>query len=94
VGAVAIYVSPWVAGTITTRYYGRITQSLFSPRSTDPDSSQRALLDALGAQADALGANAVVAVEVTIDPFASRGGVSGSEWTAFGLAAFLERSAA
>lgn len=79
-----LYTSNWVTGTRAAAYFGPISTTLFvgdAPRWGRPDFRavgrrvQRGrailkLLDRLRAKASTRGANAVVAVEVTLDPFA------------------------
>jgi uncharacterized protein YbjQ (UPF0145 family) len=95
---VELYTSPWVSGTRAAAYFGPISSELFladgavEDRSEAWEKAERELLESLRDKARALGANAVVGLEVTLDPFAH---VDGSDRTglrlhAVGTAAKLE----
>ena len=73
---VELYTSPWVSGTRAAAYFGPISSELFLPDDSVEDRSaawtraERELLESLREKARTLGANAVVGLEVTLDPFA------------------------
>jgi uncharacterized protein YbjQ (UPF0145 family) len=73
---VELYTSPWVSGTRAAAYFGPISSELFladgavEDRSEAWEKAERELLESLRDRARALGANAVVGLEVTLDPFA------------------------
>jgi len=73
---VELYTSPWVSGTRAAAYFGPISSELFLPDDSLEDRTaawtraERALLESLRDKARTLGANAVVGLEVTLDPFA------------------------
>lgn len=92
-----LYTSPWVSGTRAAAYFGPISTELFledegiDDRSEAWSKAERELLESLRDKARALGANAVVGLEVTLDPFAvSDKGTSGLRLHAVGTAAKLE----
>jgi uncharacterized protein YbjQ (UPF0145 family) len=94
---VELYTSPWVSGTRAAAYFGPISTELFLEDKTVDDRSEawskaeRELLESLRDKARALGANAVVGLEVTLDPFAlSEKGTTGLRLHAVGTAAKLE----
>lgn len=72
---VEIYVSPWVSGTRAAAYFGPVTAEIFWPdgaledRSDAWEKAQRELLEAMRDRARERGANAVVGMDVTLDPF-------------------------
>jgi hypothetical protein len=73
---VELYTSPWVSGTRAAAYFGPISSELFLEDDPETDRSdawskaERELLESLRDKARTLGANAVVGLEVTLDPFA------------------------
>ena len=73
---VDLYTSPWVSGTRAAAYFGPISTELFLEDSAGGNRSEAwckaeiELLESLRDRARALGANAVVGLEVTLDPFA------------------------
>ncbi len=73
---VELYTSPWVSGTRAAAYFGPISSELFLPDDSLEDRTaawtraERELLESLRDKARTLGANAVVGLEVTLDPFA------------------------
>ncbi len=73
---VELYTSPWVSGTRAAAYFGPISSELFLSDDSIEDRTaawtraERELLEALREKARTLGANAVVGLEVTLDPFA------------------------
>ena len=73
---VELYTSPWVSGTRAAAYFGPISSELFlqddqvEDRSSAWSKAERELLESLRDKARLLGANAVVGLEVTLDPFA------------------------
>ena len=93
---VEISTSPWVSGTRSTVYFGPIHSELFLDRDLPHDRAAacavwskavRELLDALRERARALGANAIVGLAVSLDPFArSSAGKSGLRLRAVGTA--------
>jgi uncharacterized protein YbjQ (UPF0145 family) len=95
---VELYTSPWVSGTRAAAYFGPISSELFledahvEDRSAAWSKAERELLEALRDKARALGANAVVGLEVTLDPFAQapETGSTGLRLHAVGTAAKLE----
>ncbi len=95
---VELYTSPWVSGTRAAAYFGPISSELFledesfEDRSAAWSKAERELLESLRDKARSLGANAVVGLEVTLDPFACQAEteVSGLRLHAVGTAAKLE----
>jgi uncharacterized protein YbjQ (UPF0145 family) len=93
---IELHVSPWVSGTRSTVYFGTITSEFFLEGNLVDDcaaltKAEHELLDSLGDKARALGANAVLALEMTLDPFArSETGASGTRLYAVGTAVRLE----
>jgi hypothetical protein len=94
---VELYTSPWVSGTRAAAYFGPISSELFleddfvDDRSVAWGKAEQELLASLRDKARALGANAVVGLEVTLDPFAtSPAGLKGLKLHAVGTAARLE----
>jgi hypothetical protein len=83
---VGIYTSPWVSGTRAAAYYGPIHTEFLAPPGTEDIMIQ--VDEALKAKALELGANSVVGVEVTLDPFPE--GQEGVMVRAVGTAAKLE----
>jgi hypothetical protein len=90
-----LYVSPWVSGTRSARYLGTIDVERFFPAErlrgkAAWSKAGRELLDALRDEARALGANAVVGLAISVDPFAvSRSGEKGMRLHAAGTAVSL-----
>ncbi len=96
---VELYTSPWVSGTRAAAYFGPISSELFLPDDSLEDRSaawtraERELLESLRDKARTLGANAVVGLEVTLDPFAHQSDnekETGLRLQAVGTAAKLE----
>jgi uncharacterized protein YbjQ (UPF0145 family) len=95
---VELYTSPWVSGTRAAAYFGPISSELFlddgsvQDRSEAWSKAERELLESLRDKARGLGANAVVGLEVTLDPFArcSDTDATGLRLHAVGTAAKLE----
>ncbi len=94
---VELYTSPWVSGTRAAAYFGPISTELFlkdegiDDRSEAWAKAERELLESLRDKARALGANAVVGLEVTLDPVAvTDEGETGLKLHAVGTAAKLE----
>ena len=95
---VELYTSPWVSGTRAAAYFGPISSELFlqddqvEDRSSAWTKAERELLESLRDKARLLGANAVVGLEVTLDPFARcpRSDATGLRLHAVGTAAKLE----
>ena len=95
---VELYTSPWVSGTRAAAYFGPISSELFllddsvKDRSEAWSKAERELLESLRDKARSLGANAVVGLEVTLDPFArsADGASTGLRLHAVGTAAKLE----
>jgi hypothetical protein len=95
---VELYTSPWVSGTRAAAYFGPISSELFLPDDSVDDrveawtKAERELLESLREKARSLGANAVVGLEVTLDPFAreEEKDVTGLRLHAVGTAAKLE----
>jgi predicted component of type VI protein secretion system len=95
---VELYTSPWVSGTRAAAYFGPISSELFLEDASVEDRSaawataERELLESLRDKARGLGANAVVGLEVTLDPFArcAETDATGLRLHAVGTAAKLE----
>ena len=95
---VELYDKPWVGGTRAAAYFGPIMGECFLPDDENIDRSDSwskavlELLEKLRAMASVLGANSVVGVEVTLDPFAlcPTTGEKGLKLLAVGTAALLE----
>jgi uncharacterized protein YbjQ (UPF0145 family) len=93
---IELHVSPWVSGARSAVYFGTITSDLFLEGNLVDDctaltTAEHELLEALGDKARALGANAVLALEMSLDPFArSDAGASGTTLHAVGTAVRLE----
>jgi hypothetical protein len=70
-----LYTSPWVDGARAVAYFGPISYEIFLPddkvvnRSLAWFSAVENLLQNLHDKAKGIGANAVVRVEITLDPF-------------------------
>jgi uncharacterized protein YbjQ (UPF0145 family) len=92
---VEIYTSPWVSGTRAAVFFGTVTAEVFlvrdvAAKSAGLNKAAQELFEALRDKARALGANAVVGLEVTLDPFArSEAGVGGIWLRAVGSAVNL-----
>ena len=95
---VELYTSPWVSGTRAAAYFGPISSELFLEDSEVEDrtaawtKAEKELLESLRDKARSLGANAVVGLEVTLDPFArsDETDTTGLRLHAVGTAARLE----
>lgn len=95
---VELYTSPWVSGTRAAAYFGPISSELFLEDNSVEDrteawtKAERELLESLRDKARSLGANAVVGLEVTLDPFAraAESDATGLRLHAVGTAAKLE----
>lgn len=94
---VALFSSPWVSGTRAAAYFGPISAELFvadvdeAERCESWEQAEHRLICTLRGKAFALGANTVVGIETTLDPFAvSAGGRVGLRLEAKGTAARLE----
>ena len=97
---IELYQAPWVQGTLAKAHVGPISSEIFVD---DREPARRSawiralvvLLEALRDQARAARANAVVGIELTLDPFAcSRDGErSGVRLSAQGAAVVLESTA-
>jgi uncharacterized protein YbjQ (UPF0145 family) len=95
---VELYTSPWVSGTRAAAYFGPISSELFLEDDSVEDrteawtKAERELLESLRDKARSLGANAVVGLEVTLDPFArsAENEATGLRLSAVGTAAKLE----
>jgi hypothetical protein len=95
---VELYTSPWVSGTRAAAYFGPISSELFLEDDSVEDrveawtKAERELLESLRDKARSLGANAVVGLEVTLDPFAKAPDTeaTGLKLHAVGTAAKLE----
>ena len=93
---VELYTSPWVSGARAAVYFGTVAAEVFLLReevakSAALNKAAHELFEALRDKARALGANAVVGLEVTLDPFArSATGVSGIWLRAVGSAVNLK----
>ena len=93
---VEVYTSPWVSGTRAAAYFGPVSTAIFL---ADEDTEDRVkdwlrleleLMDSIKQKAHNLGANAIVGIEVTLDPFAEQEGKVGLRLHAVGTAARLE----
>jgi hypothetical protein len=92
------YTSPWVSGTRAAAYFGPVTAEIFLDddsildREEDWMKAERELLEVLRDKAKALGANAVVGFEMTLDPFAynKETGATGLRLYAVGTSTRLE----
>lgn len=82
---IALYAAPWVSGTRAQRYNGTLTVML-EPTCGDFDTNLNMLLDILIDKAVIAEVNAVVGVEIVIDPFYGKFG----KYSASGTAALLE----
>lgn len=91
---IVLYTSAWIGGTRATAYLGPVKAELWVPdaQHREWDECHRELLDTLRASAFALGANTVVAVEVSMDPWSHHPatGELGLHLFAIGTAACLE----
>lgn len=96
---VELYTAPWVAQTRARAYFGPISVHMFLPdsrvtrenREEEWTLAEMELLRRLRERASELGANAVVGLEVSLDPFAvSWLGSPGLSLNAVGTAALLE----
>ncbi len=94
---VELYTSPWVAGTRAVEYFGPVSSELFLEDSAVENradawaKAELELLESLRDKAHTLGANAVVGLEITLDPFAqSETDATGLKLHAVGTAAKLE----
>lgn len=94
---VELYTSPWVSGTRAAAYFGPVSVELYVPDSEVTDrmaswmKAEAELLASLRDRAWQLGANAVVGLEVLLDPFASHRELGpGLRLHAVGTAARLE----
>ena len=95
---VELYTSPWVSGTRAAAYFGPISSELFLEDDSVDDRveawtrAEKELLESLREKARSLGANAVVGLEVTLDPFAKaeEKDTTGLRLHAVGTAAKLE----
>jgi uncharacterized protein YbjQ (UPF0145 family) len=89
---VEIHTSPWVSGARSVVHFGPVKADFFLADDLIDDSAaftkaEDELLEALRDKARARGANAVLGLEVTLDPFArSETGVSGMSLRAVGTA--------
>jgi hypothetical protein len=96
---IELHTSPWVSGTRSAVYFGTVTSEFFLEGSLVDDctaltQAEHELLESLGDKARSLGANAVLALEMTLDPFArSEVGGSGTRLQALGTAVRLEPAA-
>ena len=89
---VRLWASPWVSGTRAAAYFGPVSIELFVP-GTDPfewEKAQTELLEMLKLRTAVLGGNAVVGMEVSLDPFAEQDGARGLRLSVLGTAARLE----
>lgn len=95
---VALFTAQWVSGTQATNYYGPITVELWTPDVVESEreaawvDAEARLFEKLREKAEKLGANAVVGLDVTINPFATNEVtlVPGLLFKATGTAAKLE----
>lgn len=67
-GKVDMYSSPWVSGTRAAAYFGVVTSGALGTHETF-EADMDAVLQELAEKTSRLGANAVVGLETTIDPF-------------------------
>lgn len=94
---VSLWTTPWVSGTRAAAYFGPVNVEVFSasPKSSKNNTrrlngAMSKLLRNLQDKAYKLEANAVVGIEVTIDPFAEEKGKDGVRFNVIGTAARLE----
>lgn len=92
---VKLFTESWAAGTRADQYFGTVTvQSWLADaeildREQEWEKAEMELLEALKDKAAALGANAVVGLEVHADPWAAPEGQMGLGLWAVGIAAHL-----
>ena len=92
---VELYWSPWVSGTRSAAYFGSVSSEFFLKGgiADEPlgwEKAEHELLESLRDKARRLGANAVIGLAVTLDPFArSEEGESGMHLHAAGTAVKL-----
>jgi uncharacterized protein YbjQ (UPF0145 family) len=93
---VQLYVSPWVKATRATKYFGPVICTIFVDTAGGFkeawDKAYHDVQEGLRAKGAAIGANAVVGVEITIDLWAHEDGSEGIWAEAIGTAAVLERT--
>jgi uncharacterized protein YbjQ (UPF0145 family) len=95
---IQLYTSPWVSCTRAAGYFGPIARQMFLEYGSGEDREEACykalteLLEGIRTHAHDLGANAVVGLEITFDPFAvhPKSGCSGLSLYAVGTAAKLE----
>ena len=90
-----LFASPWVSGTRVSQYFGPVAVEGFAADGQDNRNALwlKLFVEVLGTirvRASELGANAVVAVELTADPFFVKGGLTGLRVHVCGTAARLE----
>lgn len=84
---VAIYTSPWVSGSRAARYFGPVSEEYRAKRGQplDVEVSLGVLIGLLRETVYAVGGNAVVGLELTVDPYDRLGAL----WTGVGTGALL-----
>lgn len=65
---VQIYTSPWVSGTRAVAYFGPV--SVTAKHTSDWESTIQLALETIQDTTSSLGGNAIVGIEIAIDPFA------------------------
>ena len=71
--SVDLYADPWAEGGRTQAYLGRVSHELLAGTELSMNAWMERLLSGLREAASRRGANAVVDVRITLDPFADRG---------------------
>lgn len=89
---IKIYDSPWVSGMRAVSYHGPIDAEVFVMNGPTRGLAKalREVTSALADKARVLGANAIVGLEFSADPFAREGHDKGARFYMVGTAATLE----
>ncbi len=95
---VSLYVSPWVSGTRAGAYFGPLCTEMFVADTKSEKNREKCFINAekkllllIKTKAHKLGANSVVGLEITVDPFhKTEEGTEGILLVAVGTAAKLE----
>lgn len=93
---VGLFASPWVKGFKAIGYFGPLHVHIWLPYEFILDQqkawtwSLRHVLELLAVHTENIGGNAVVGLEITVDPFHVRDGVKGLRLDAIGTSARLE----
>lgn len=94
-GGVRLYTSPWVSGSVADAYFGSVAAERFLPdsdvydRAAEWEELEQWVLEQVAERALFLGGNAVVGLEVHLDPFFERNGKVGLRVHACGTVAVL-----